>query len=362
MPTKYHLTPKGEAAPCRAQTKCPFGDLEKEHYPTAEEAQAAFERQMESKGWAKVSKKDQHLANAKFELEAAGVPEATISSLIENVTLGDKFRDFKAQVDTFGIPLKFVSYRDEFFDNLQEKLAQGEDPLDLVGPSSPEWLREDLQAFCGEFFDTPQKVESYRRWRREDKDSYNALMRVYRSDVSHLSQEEVTRAFANLNQLKNSLTVHLGRRYRPIKAKWPRPFAPPVIYQAYSPASLEAAQARFQEAQARAIQTARAGNYAVVIQTDMFEVDPSPNLRGVEKIIKLEDRDSYVRFFDSKEAFLNAIPAGLIGDSANHGDFEEDDQGDWDCHWHGNPDSPIQTFTKVHVYDDTPEAAVSSEG
>lgn len=44
---KYHITAKGNPGVCRAKIKCPFGDLEKEHYATKEEARTAFEKKME---------------------------------------------------------------------------------------------------------------------------------------------------------------------------------------------------------------------------------------------------------------------------------------------------------------------------
>lgn len=41
---KYHVNKKGEAGECSAQEACPFGDLTQDHYPTPEEARAAYER------------------------------------------------------------------------------------------------------------------------------------------------------------------------------------------------------------------------------------------------------------------------------------------------------------------------------
>lgn len=40
----YHINPQtGEPGPCRARKSCPFGDLEADHYGSAEEARAAYE-------------------------------------------------------------------------------------------------------------------------------------------------------------------------------------------------------------------------------------------------------------------------------------------------------------------------------
>ena len=46
LSTRFHLNNRGEARPCRALVHCPFGDLEKDHFGSTEEAQAAFEVRM----------------------------------------------------------------------------------------------------------------------------------------------------------------------------------------------------------------------------------------------------------------------------------------------------------------------------
>lgn len=44
---KYHISPRtGEPMKCIAKGKCPFGDLETDHYPSKDEARAAFESKM----------------------------------------------------------------------------------------------------------------------------------------------------------------------------------------------------------------------------------------------------------------------------------------------------------------------------
>lgn len=44
---KYHINPRtGGVSACGAKIKCPFGDLEKEHYPTREGAEQAYEARM----------------------------------------------------------------------------------------------------------------------------------------------------------------------------------------------------------------------------------------------------------------------------------------------------------------------------
>lgn len=46
---KYHVNPEtGRAGACSATFKCPFGDLETEHYASAAEARKAFEKSMEA--------------------------------------------------------------------------------------------------------------------------------------------------------------------------------------------------------------------------------------------------------------------------------------------------------------------------
>lgn len=44
---KFHVNPEtGHASQCAATFKCPFGDLENDHYATAAEARKSFERKI----------------------------------------------------------------------------------------------------------------------------------------------------------------------------------------------------------------------------------------------------------------------------------------------------------------------------
>lgn len=55
--SKFHINPEnGEPGPCRAMVKCPFGDLEKDHYDTADDARRAYEKVQEGTPWHSVSK------------------------------------------------------------------------------------------------------------------------------------------------------------------------------------------------------------------------------------------------------------------------------------------------------------------
>lgn len=44
---KFHLNPKGAPGVCRARKTCPYGDLEKDHFGSEEEARKAYESRME---------------------------------------------------------------------------------------------------------------------------------------------------------------------------------------------------------------------------------------------------------------------------------------------------------------------------
>lgn len=47
---KYHVNPDtGEVGACRARVRCPFGDLEEDHYPSREDATKAYEQKMADK-------------------------------------------------------------------------------------------------------------------------------------------------------------------------------------------------------------------------------------------------------------------------------------------------------------------------
>lgn len=43
MAKKYHVNPRGDVSECHAQQSCPFGDMEKDHYPTKWEGMKAYE-------------------------------------------------------------------------------------------------------------------------------------------------------------------------------------------------------------------------------------------------------------------------------------------------------------------------------
>lgn len=44
--SKFHINPKtGNPGICKAKVTCPYGDLEKDHFETKEEARVAFEKQ-----------------------------------------------------------------------------------------------------------------------------------------------------------------------------------------------------------------------------------------------------------------------------------------------------------------------------
>lgn len=45
---KYHLNKKGEPGVCQAMVACPFGDLDSDHFPSVEEARAAYEAKQAS--------------------------------------------------------------------------------------------------------------------------------------------------------------------------------------------------------------------------------------------------------------------------------------------------------------------------
>lgn len=47
--SKFHINPNtGNPGPCSAEKKCPYGDLEKDHYPTPEIARTAYEVKMKT--------------------------------------------------------------------------------------------------------------------------------------------------------------------------------------------------------------------------------------------------------------------------------------------------------------------------
>lgn len=93
---KFHINPtNGEPGRCSARVACPFGDLEGDHYSTAAEARAAYERVMETEAQAS-------------RLEAAQERErelrATLSAQEEELSEKRKrARELKLQADDLSL-------------------------------------------------------------------------------------------------------------------------------------------------------------------------------------------------------------------------------------------------------------------
>jgi hypothetical protein len=44
---RYHINPEtGNPGVCHAKTKCPFGDIQSEHFDSKDEARSAYEKAM----------------------------------------------------------------------------------------------------------------------------------------------------------------------------------------------------------------------------------------------------------------------------------------------------------------------------
>lgn len=59
---RYHINDEGNVGPCKAMVQCPFGDLDEDHYASAEEARSAYERSVRGRALRTTSKDSVHEA------------------------------------------------------------------------------------------------------------------------------------------------------------------------------------------------------------------------------------------------------------------------------------------------------------
>ena len=58
--TKYHINSEGNAGKCSATFRCPFGDMENDHYASAKEARNVYEQRMENEALEIENKKQEN--------------------------------------------------------------------------------------------------------------------------------------------------------------------------------------------------------------------------------------------------------------------------------------------------------------
>ena len=127
---KYHLTAKGEPAPCSAQLRpCPRGG-EEAHYPTPEAAQQAFEASMGSGVASSVSKKPYPVAGDTVRIAyGASAAEASLGKY-EGLT--GKVTDFNGSTYEVELPDgKKIALNHQYVGSVEDAASS------KVGSSSP---------------------------------------------------------------------------------------------------------------------------------------------------------------------------------------------------------------------------------
>ena len=371
---RYHINARGEPGACSAASgKCPFGDIESEHYDSPEAAQEAFEKSMEAKGWIKSIRKEVHLENAARELAAAGLPKEKIDEVLDWSNVQKKQEVFSEEMEAFSPVLDFVRAQSHgvegiriFEDQIGRGMRNLENPNIL--PSHQRQI-EDLESKIGPL--NARKLESIRRFGTKNGYALNAMQNVWRDTRIDLAVDPKRLESANktLANLRNEFAIELARSYKPIGPKVRQRVGgvDDSLYETSDMVSRPIANDTWKTNEDEAMRRAALGEYAVVVATDHFRQNPAtiekkpgnPTVHLVDrstlKITELLDEDSLCLSYPSRAAFLNALDQGIIGDSTNIHDWGEDENGNWVCFWHGNPDSTESRYTTVYVYDGSPQ-------
>ena len=94
---RYHINHRGEAGLCKAQRKCPFGDLATDHFDSPEEARAAY------------------------ELKASQLPTASEFEVLEEA-LERAAKGFTAERDALQLEEDFNFQEDEELETIESQL------------------------------------------------------------------------------------------------------------------------------------------------------------------------------------------------------------------------------------------------
>lgn len=88
---RYHINKRGEALPCSAKIKCRFGDIESQHYDTADEARDAYEASRKDAVPSAFSASD---VNFTLKRESSLLSEALSSTSIKELSQGKSIDGF----------------------------------------------------------------------------------------------------------------------------------------------------------------------------------------------------------------------------------------------------------------------------
>jgi len=139
---KYHINPTtGEPGQCKARKSCPFGDLENDHYTSAEAAREAFEALQESFPAAPAS------SGARESVDAMEAALAELRNLTNDRVVIERFTNRNLFQEGFVVGSKSEGYKPDF-----QKVR---DELWSVG--TPQ-LADDFEAYLREV-DSPGQTK-----------------------------------------------------------------------------------------------------------------------------------------------------------------------------------------------------------
>ena len=93
---KYHIAKDGKPGKCTAENKCPYGDLEADHYATAEEAQSAFEAKNKEIIFKELRQNILYKDPAEVRLNNALIRERVLK-LFEQIPQGERIRELEEE-------------------------------------------------------------------------------------------------------------------------------------------------------------------------------------------------------------------------------------------------------------------------
>ena len=355
---RYHINPTtGNPGKCIARDgKCPYGtDLE--HFDSIEAAREAFEQGTQSFS---ESLRKRNLEVARTSLLAAGIPNDKVDEMMTYSHRQDELEKLKENMESFRTEINFANrisnpsiFADghTFVNQIYNQLDQGQ------LPSEAPYLRENDRELLREIESRgPINVEGWRRFTAQTEDRRNHIMRTWNDQRTIAPGDNPRMDSVNsfFQQLKSDFPDFINNRYNRIETKDVDVI--PEGYPLQNEAYRQEAQRQWDREEAEAMKMATRGHYAVVVKTDSFFRDAS----GVSSQVDFEEARALSQSFGDELEFLAAINEGRVGNSNNLNDWEKDAEGNYSCHWTGNPDSAFFDQVRVYVYDGTPQGQFSS--
>lgn len=181
----YHINPQtGEPGFCRATLKCPFGDIQKEHYPTIEAARVAYEISQGNEVLTWLGAKQVNIGDkVEFPLKEGGSALIVVDNVLEDGFSGEA-EDGSRYGNSLNRSDKNLLYK-TFTTTVPKRRAQKSAPM----KKSVERLRENLRKNWGDLGFKTRDQLSYDEVTVEDPNLDRA---------NNFSDPDGPRAYSNL--------------------------------------------------------------------------------------------------------------------------------------------------------------------